>query len=50
LLFIAAVIAAVEVARRLPSPRLVSRTAFLAVTYAIGVMASFWFVERVAAF
>jgi hydrogenase/urease accessory protein HupE len=50
LLFIAAVIAAVAVARRFPSPRLDARSAYLAATYAIGAMASFWFVERVAAF
>jgi hydrogenase/urease accessory protein HupE len=50
LLFIAAVIAAVGAARRLPYPARAGRTAFLAATYAIGAMASFWFVERVAAF
>jgi len=50
LLFIAAVIAAVGVARRLPYPTLAGRTAFLTATYAIGAMASFWFVERVTAF
>jgi hypothetical protein len=50
LMFIAAVIAAVGFARLLKYPPMVGRTASLAATYAIGTMASFWFVERVAAF
>jgi hydrogenase/urease accessory protein HupE len=50
LLFIAVVIAAVAFARLLNFPRFAGRQAFLAVTYAIGAMASFWFIERVAAF
>jgi hydrogenase/urease accessory protein HupE len=50
LLFIAAVIAAVGVARSFQYPALAGRTAFLTTSYAIGAMASFWFVERVAAF
>jgi hydrogenase/urease accessory protein HupE len=50
LLFIAVVIAAVALARLLKFPRFAGRQAFHAVTYAIGAMASFWFIERVAAF
>ncbi|MRG57808.1 HupE/UreJ family protein [Phyllobacterium sp. SYP-B3895] len=50
LMFIAVVIAAVGFARLLRYPPLVGRTAFLTTTYAIGAMASLWFVERVAAF
>jgi hydrogenase/urease accessory protein HupE len=50
LLFIAAVIATVGIARRSQYPALSGRTAFLVATYAIGAIASFWFVERVAAF
>lgn len=50
LMFIATVIAAVGFARLLKYPPMVGRTAFLAATYAIGTTASFWFVERVAAF
>jgi hypothetical protein len=50
LLFIAVVIAAVAFARLLKFPRFAGRQAFHAVTYAIGAMASFWFIERVAAF
>ena len=50
LLFIAGVIAIVGLARLLKYPAIVGRAAFLAATYAIGMMASFWFVERVAAF
>ncbi|WP_436117480.1 HupE/UreJ family protein [Phyllobacterium sp. LjRoot231] len=50
LMFIAAVIAAIGFTRMLKYPPMVGRTAFLAGAYAIGTMASFWFVERVAAF
>lgn len=50
LLFIAAVIATVGIARSLCYPAWVGRTAYLTATCAIGAMASFWFVERVAAF
>jgi hydrogenase/urease accessory protein HupE len=50
LLFIAVVIAAVGLVRLLRYPLLERRSALLAVTYAIGAMASFWFVERVAVF
>ncbi|TDQ12977.1 HupE/UreJ protein [Phyllobacterium brassicacearum] len=50
LMFIAAVIGVVGCAKLLKYPPRVGRSAFLATTYAIGTMASFWFVERVAAF
>jgi hydrogenase/urease accessory protein HupE len=50
LIFIAAVLTALAVARRLPIPARVSRDAKPVATYAIGILAAFWFVERVAGF
>jgi hydrogenase/urease accessory protein HupE len=50
LLFIAVVILVVASARRLKVPRPVGRYAFATATYAIGIMASVWFLERVAGF
>jgi hydrogenase/urease accessory protein HupE len=50
LLFIAAVISIVACARALRLPRLIGRYAFVATTYAIGMMAAVWFVARVAGF
>ncbi len=50
LMFIAAVLGVIGLARSVKYPPMIGRTAFLATTYAIGTMASFWFVERVAAF
>jgi hydrogenase/urease accessory protein HupE len=50
LMFIAAVISIVASARTLKLPRLVGRYAFVAATYAIGMMAAVWFVARVAGF
>jgi hydrogenase/urease accessory protein HupE len=50
LLFIAAVISIVAFARVLKLPRFVGRYAFVTATYAIGTMASVWFVARVASF
>jgi hydrogenase/urease accessory protein HupE len=50
LMFIAAVISIVAFARTLKLPRLVGRYAFITATYAIGIMASVWFVARVAGF
>jgi len=50
LLFIAAVISVVAFARVLRLPALAGRFAFATATYAIGIMASVWFVERVAGF
>ncbi|MBP1882511.1 HupE/UreJ family protein [Sinorhizobium mexicanum] len=50
LLFIAAVIAIVAALRLALQSILDGRAAYLASTYAVGAMASFWFIERVAAF
>ena len=49
LVFIAAVLAALTLARRIPIPD-VSQRARPVATYAIGSLAAFWFVDRVAAF
>ena len=46
LLIIAAVIAVIAVLRRFAQPAL--RTAVLAASYAIGITASFWFIQRLA--
>ena len=50
LAFIAAVLIALGLARRIPVPGAVSRQAKPIATYAIGSLAAFWFVDRVAAF
>ena len=50
LAFIAAVLIALSLARRIPVPGAVSRQAKPIATYAIGSLAAFWFVDRVAAF
>ncbi|WP_455270925.1 HupE/UreJ family protein [Rhizobium herbae] len=50
LMFIAAVIAVVGLARLVKYPPAVGRRAFLGATYLIGTMASFWLVERLVAF
>jgi hypothetical protein len=50
LAFVAAVLAALAALRRLPHPAWLRRHALPAASYAIGVLAAFWFVERVAAF
>ena len=50
LTFIAAVLTALAVARRFPIPARVSLQAQPVATYAIGTLAAFWFVERVAGF
>jgi hydrogenase/urease accessory protein HupE len=50
LMFIAAVLAIIGFVRLVKYPPMVGQTAFFTTTYAIGAMASFWFVERVAAF
>ena len=50
LAFIAAVLIAMRLARRIPVPGAVSRQAKPITTYAIGSLAAFWFVDRVAAF
>ena len=50
LAFIAAVLAFLHLARRIPLPEPLSRRARPLVTYVIGTLAAFWFVERVAGF
>lgn len=50
LLFIAAILVVVASARVLRFPPLLGRSAFAFTTYAIGIVASFWFIERVAGF
>ena len=50
LAFIAAVLIALGLARRIPVPGAVSRQAKPIATYAIGSLAAFWFVDRVAGF
>ncbi len=48
LLFIAVILAIVAAARVLRFPPLVGRSTFAVTTYAIGIAASFWFIQRVA--
>ena len=50
LMFIAGVLAALTLARRIRMPDAVSRQARPVTTYAIGTLAAFWFVDRVAGF
>jgi len=50
LMFIAAVIAAIGLVRLVRYPSYVGSRAHLATTYMIGAVASFWFLERLAAF
>lgn len=50
LMFIAAVIGLIALVRQVRYPAWFGRHAFMTATYAIGAMAAFWFVERVAAF
>ncbi|TSD86867.1 HupE/UreJ family protein [Mycobacterium sp. KBS0706] len=50
LIFIAAVLAAMSLARRLAATPRMASIARLSVTYAIGALAAFWLWERVAAF
>jgi hydrogenase/urease accessory protein HupE len=50
LAFIAVVLGMIALARRLPLPVPVERYALPATTYALGGLAAFWFVERVAGF
>ena len=50
LVFIAAVLALLVLVRRIPIPDSMARQARPAATYAIGTLAAFWFVERVAGF
>jgi hydrogenase/urease accessory protein HupE len=48
--FIAFVLAAITLARRLPLPVMVERYTVPVTTYALGGLAAFWFVDRVADF
>jgi hydrogenase/urease accessory protein HupE len=50
LAFIAVVLTAVEAIRRIGTPKFVERHARMATAYAIGILAGFWFLERVAGF
>ncbi len=50
LVFIAAVLALLAAVRRIPIPDSVTQRARPVATYAIGTLAAFWFVERVAGF
>jgi hydrogenase/urease accessory protein HupE len=50
LMFIAAVIAAVRLAKMVRYPPYVGRNAVTATSYVIGALAAFWFVERLASF
>jgi hydrogenase/urease accessory protein HupE len=50
LIFIAAVLAALRLAKWITFPFFVERHARLAATYAIGIMAAYWFIERLAGF
>jgi hydrogenase/urease accessory protein HupE len=50
LVFIAAVLGLLAVVRRFSVPELVSQRARPVMTYAIGILAAFWFVQRVADF
>lgn len=50
LVFIAGVLGAMALARRVPLPTVILRHAYPAVTFGIGTLAAFWFIERVAAF
>jgi hypothetical protein len=48
--FIAAVLGLLAVAKRVKLPAAVGRYALPVATYAIGILAAFWFFERVAGF
>jgi hypothetical protein len=50
LAFVAAVLAALALAKRIRVPRTVTDRALPATGYVIGTLAAFWFVERVAGF
>ena len=50
LAFVVAVLCLVSVTRRLRIPSAISSRAYSATTYAIGIIAAFWFIERLAAF
>ncbi|MEH2497244.1 hydrogenase/urease accessory protein HupE [Bradyrhizobium sp. AZCC 1678] len=50
LIFIAAVLGALRLTKWIKFPVFVKRHARLATTYAIGIMAAYWFIERLAGF
>ena len=50
LAFIGVVLGALGIAKRIALPSIVVRHALPAATYAIGALATFWFIDRVAAF
>jgi HupE / UreJ protein len=50
LIFIAAVLGALRLAKWIRFPAFVERHARLGATYAIGIMAAYWFIERLAGF
>jgi hydrogenase/urease accessory protein HupE len=50
LIFIAVILAALQCARWMKLPVLVERNARTVATYAIGIMAGYWFIERLAGF
>ena len=50
LIFIATVLGLLACARRIGFPPVIERHALPVATYAIGTMAAFWFIERLAAF
>jgi hydrogenase/urease accessory protein HupE len=50
LAFIAVVLASLAAVRRFPAPHRLARRTRLMATYAIGTLAAFWFVERLAGF
>ena len=50
LAFIAVVLTAMEAIRRIGAPIFIERHARVAITYAIGILAGFWFIERLAGF
>jgi hydrogenase/urease accessory protein HupE len=50
LAFIAALLGVLALARRAPLPIVMTRYAYPAVTFGIGTLAAFWFIERVSAF
>lgn len=50
LIFIAAILSVVALAKAMKPPPAFGRYAFSATTYAVGILASFWFIGRVAGF
>jgi hydrogenase/urease accessory protein HupE len=50
LMFVGAVLAAWVVVRRVTFPQIVERHALTAATYGIGILAAYWFIDRLAGF